>query len=85
MRHQHEETGVEPSLTLQLRGIHHVYMKVPFSITNVNTYSKSFDILSDEPELYSVSDLKKRYRRREDAELNVFARVDKGLREIFKL
>ncbi len=31
------------------------------NITNINTYSKSFDFLKDEPELYSVSDLKKRY------------------------
>lgn len=30
-------------------------------ITNVNAYSHSFDFLSDEPELYSVADLKKRY------------------------
>ncbi|MEY4747373.1 MAG: hypothetical protein RLZZ416_422 [Candidatus Parcubacteria bacterium] len=30
-------------------------------ITNVNAYSRSFDFLSREPELYSVSDLKKRY------------------------
>lgn len=27
-------------------------------ITNINALSKSFDFLSDEPELYSVSDLK---------------------------
>lgn len=30
-------------------------------ITNVNAYSKSFDFLRDEPDLYSLSDLKKRY------------------------
>ena len=30
-------------------------------ITNVNAYSKSFDFLSHEPELYSVADVKKRY------------------------
>jgi len=30
-------------------------------ITNVNAYSKSFDFLKDEPDIYSVSDLKKRY------------------------
>ncbi len=30
-------------------------------ITNVNAYSKSFDFLSEEPDLYSVADLKKRY------------------------
>ena len=33
-------------------------------ITNINTYSKSFDFLKDEPDLYSVSDLKKRYGKR---------------------
>lgn len=30
-------------------------------ITNVNAYSKSFDFLKDEPDIYSLSDLKKRY------------------------
>ncbi|OGI66311.1 hypothetical protein A3A95_01740 [Candidatus Nomurabacteria bacterium RIFCSPLOWO2_01_FULL_39_18] len=30
-------------------------------ITNMNTYSKSFDFLKDEPEIYSVKDIKKRY------------------------
>ena len=30
-------------------------------ITNVNAYSRSFDFLEGEPDLYSVSDLKKRY------------------------
>ena len=30
-------------------------------ITNINAYSKSFDFLADEPELYSKSDLKKKY------------------------
>lgn len=30
-------------------------------ITNVNTYSESFSFLKDEPELYSVADLKKKY------------------------
>ena len=30
-------------------------------ITNVNAYSRSFDFLAEEPELYSDADLKKRY------------------------
>lgn len=30
-------------------------------IINVNAYSASFDFLKDEPELYSLSDLKKSY------------------------
>jgi hypothetical protein len=35
---------------------------VKFSdITNINAYSGSFDFLKDEPDLYSVSDIKKKY------------------------
>lgn len=30
-------------------------------ITNINTYSESFSFLENEPELYSVADLKKRH------------------------
>lgn len=30
-------------------------------ITNINTYSESFSFLDNEPELYSVDDLKKSY------------------------
>ena len=30
-------------------------------ITNINTYSKSFDFLNDEPEIYSVKDIKHKY------------------------
>jgi len=30
-------------------------------ITNMNAYSKSFDFLKDEPELYSIKDIKKKY------------------------
>jgi hypothetical protein len=30
-------------------------------ITNVNAYSKSFDFLKDEPDVYTLADLKKRY------------------------
>ena len=30
-------------------------------ITNVNAYSESYSFLENEPELYSVDDLKKRY------------------------
>jgi hypothetical protein len=30
-------------------------------ITNINAYSKSFDFLKAEPDLYSAADLKKRY------------------------
>jgi len=38
-----------------------VYNKDVNDITNVNAYSKSFDFLKDEPEIYSLSDIKKRY------------------------
>ena len=37
------------------------YNKDLNEITNINTMSHSFDFLNDEPELYSLSDLKKRY------------------------
>ncbi len=30
-------------------------------ITNINTYSKSFDFLENEPEIYSTKDIKHRY------------------------
>ena len=30
-------------------------------ITNINAYSKSFDFLADEPEIYSVKDIKHKY------------------------
>lgn len=30
-------------------------------VTNINANSSSFDFLEDEPEMYSVNDLKKRY------------------------
>lgn len=30
-------------------------------ITNINAYSGSFDFLKDEPDLYNVSDVKKKY------------------------
>ncbi len=37
------------------------YNKELNDITNINAHSKSFDFLMKEPELYSISDLKKRY------------------------
>ena len=30
-------------------------------ITNINAYSKSFDFLNDEPEIYSAGDIKQKY------------------------
>lgn len=38
-----------------------VYNAAVNDITNISAYSKSFDFLADEPDLYSLSDLKKRY------------------------
>lgn len=37
------------------------YNKELNEITNVNTYSDSFEFLASEPDLYSASDLKKNY------------------------
>lgn len=37
------------------------YNKDLNDVTNVNAASRSFDFLENEPELYSVSDLKNRY------------------------
>ena len=37
------------------------YRKDVDDITNINAYSKSFDFLRDEPDLYSEADLKERY------------------------
>jgi len=38
-----------------------MYNKDVNEITNVNAHSKSFDFLADEPELYSILDLKREY------------------------
>ncbi len=37
------------------------YNKTVPDITNINTYSESFSFLKNEPDLYSLQDLKKRY------------------------
>ena len=44
-----------------LIGFPQVYNADVDDITNVNAYSRSFDFLQGEPDLYSVADLKKRY------------------------
>jgi ribosome-interacting GTPase 1 len=44
-----------------LIGFPHAYNAALNDITNVNAYSKSFDFLEDEPDFYSVEDLRKRY------------------------
>ena len=37
------------------------YSREVNEITNINTYSESFAFLDDEPNLYSLSDLKRKY------------------------
>ena len=37
------------------------YNSLLSDITNINAYSTSFDFLKDEPDIYSLNDLKKRY------------------------
>jgi len=37
------------------------YRKALSNITNINTNSNSFDWLDDEPDIYSIKDLKKSY------------------------
>lgn len=37
------------------------YNKDVNDITNMNTYSKSFDFLKEEPDLYTLDDVKKKY------------------------
>jgi D-arabinose 1-dehydrogenase-like Zn-dependent alcohol dehydrogenase len=37
------------------------YNKDVSEITNINAYSGSFDFLADEPDIYTLADLKKRY------------------------
>ena len=39
----------------------HDYSKDLNEITNMNAYSESFSFLEQEPDLYSVDDLKKKY------------------------
>ena len=39
----------------------HAYNKDLNDITNINAFSKSFDFLKSEPELYSSADIKKHY------------------------
>lgn len=39
----------------------HIYNKDVNEITNINALSRSFDFLHDEPDIYSKSDLKKKY------------------------
>lgn len=53
--------GRRQNIDAVLIGFPVAYNNAMNDITNVNTYSKSFDFLSEEPELYSVLDVKRRY------------------------
>jgi ribosome-interacting GTPase 1 len=53
--------GRRNSIDAVLIGFPRVYSDAVNDITNVNAYSKSFDFLANEPELYSIADLKKHY------------------------
>lgn len=39
----------------------HVWNSKLSDITNVNAYSQSFDFLKDEPDIYSIKDIKQKY------------------------
>lgn len=53
--------GRRDSIDAVVIGFPRAYSDAVNDITNVNAYSRSFDFLKDEPDLYSVSDLKERY------------------------
>ena len=53
--------GRRDSVDAILIAFPHEYRKELNDITNVNAYSKSFDFLKDEPDLYSRADVKKKY------------------------
>ena len=53
--------GRRNAIDAVLIGFPQMYNDSLNDITNVNSYSKSFDFLGKEPDLYSVADLKKRY------------------------
>ena len=53
--------GRRNAIDAVLIGFPHEYNADVNDITNVNAYSRSFDFLQGEPDLYSIADLKKRY------------------------
>ncbi|MEK7068807.1 MAG: hypothetical protein AAB947_00315 [Patescibacteria group bacterium] len=53
--------GRRDSIDAILIGFPRAYSNEADDITNVNAYSKSFDFLADEPDMYSTADVKKRY------------------------
>ncbi|MDO8552303.1 MAG: hypothetical protein Q7S01_02100 [bacterium] len=53
--------GRRDSIDAVLIGFPRFYNAALDDITNVNAYSRSFDFLENEPDIYSASDLKERY------------------------
>lgn len=53
--------GRRNSIDAVIIGFPRIYNPEVNDITNINAYSKSFDFLESEPDIYSADDLKKRY------------------------
>ena len=53
--------GRRHSIDAVLMGFPQAYNDSLDDVTNVNAYSRSFDFLASEPDIYSASDLKKVY------------------------
>ena len=53
--------GRRNAIDAVLIGFPQAYSDAVNDITNVNAYSRSFNFLEREPDLYSASDLKRRY------------------------
>ena len=53
--------GRRKSIDVLIINFPDVYNKNANDITNINAYSKSFDFLENEPEIYSLADVKKIY------------------------
>ncbi|KKW25046.1 MAG: hypothetical protein UY67_C0001G0048 [Candidatus Kaiserbacteria bacterium GW2011_GWA2_52_12] len=53
--------GRRDSIDAIVIGFPRAYSDAVNDITNVNAYSRSFDFLESEPDLYSADDLKNRY------------------------
>ena len=53
--------GRRDAIEAVIVGFPMAYNSAVNDITNVNVYSRSFDFLADEPETYTINDLKKRY------------------------
>ncbi len=53
--------GRRNSMDALVIGFPDTFNKEANDITNINAHSKSFDFLNDEPELYSLSDIKEKH------------------------